>query len=284
MRGIDPRKSIVVREKARNKTDTDTLARLRRKSLAYSQMKNSDHPSFKNAKPRKSIMGVSLEAEDEEDDVLPIRNSEKSKLVIAAVAETRRGSIAAGNANGRRSSIAAGFGFVKRGSIAAAGLLKGVADDGGGAATSNGSYVSPTASGDMIAEVPLTPPIEDSPIPSGMIRHPPSEGRPDSQGGQANNRGSFSTSKLRERDSLVSFSGGKLPPPGFMESCPFSGYDPEKLDKSNMPPPIIKSRLLIGNRPFNDAGSIEEGDNSLFSAPPGYTLEKNPTLWPCRDT
>ncbi|KAI9362448.1 hypothetical protein DFJ73DRAFT_756739 [Zopfochytrium polystomum] len=236
---------------------------------------------------RKSVMGIAYNEDDGEDVITPLRsnaNAAASKLIIAAIGEARR---LTSVQSGRSPVEEAGFGFVKRRST----LLQ--ARDSG---PRSSVLLEKTLSSSMIltSSGSFTRIDELKPIPTGMIRHPPKEDvKPESQVAAGSFRGRTGSMAIKDGASGPSTPSAaeRRVPPGFLLVCPFPGYDPEKLDKANLPGSLIyyskhspKSRgnsvILADHFDYTPPGSRSGGIRGGESLPSGFTFDRNPVLWP----
>ncbi|KAJ3408961.1 hypothetical protein HDV05_004665, partial [Chytridiales sp. JEL 0842] len=182
-------------------------------------------------------------------------NPAQARLMIAAAGELRRTS--QGGQAPVEPKREAGFGFVKRQSVAGSSIAvknRKASVAGGGAA--RGSIFDKRGSIFMPEEE-----LAKQPIPTGMLRQPAKEEF-------------LAQLQVTKRDTHSSQSARV--PPGFLSMCPFPGFDPDKVDKN--------VQTLSAIYTFQESKKAEEqglmdGD-ALPTAPAGYTIERNPVLWP----
>ena len=70
-------------------------------------------------------------------------------------------------------------------------------------------------------------------------------------------------------------------PNGFLSSCPFPGYDPDRVDKNQPISSVIYSKTIQTAAIREEyEGETDAYENSELV---GYTFERNPVLWPNRN-
>jgi hypothetical protein len=148
-------------------------------------------------------------------------------------------------------STASGFGFVRRQSIANSGVEE-----------------TKEKNADE----------REQPIPTGMQRYPADDSLIDQYDVSVSRR----TSQVTREDMKV--------PNGFLISCPFQGFDPDKLDRNAIGTSVIYSKVN-GPAELETNEYLEgllKGKPSLSSrivskkveCPEGYTYDRNPVLFP----
>ncbi|KAJ3018743.1 hypothetical protein HKX48_002657 [Thoreauomyces humboldtii] len=83
-------------------------------------------------------------------------------------------------------------------------------------------------------------------------------------------------------------------PPGFVNVCPFPGYDPDRVDRAALPVSAIYGKLAVTARAVGGASTISPVMNAQARAkmeqkmaaevPDGFTSDRHPVLWPSRLT
>ena len=92
-------------------------------------------------------------------------------------------------------------------------------------------------------------------------------------------------------------------PPGFLTVCPFTGFDPEKIEMSGNLVSALYGKSLVSSRPvsrdnnagnrvalMNDKGLYQDynavgvhlDERDMYTAPEGYTVNRHTPLYPCR--
>ncbi|KAI8848054.1 hypothetical protein BC829DRAFT_433513 [Chytridium lagenaria] len=266
MKGLDPNKPLVKDAQASGSQAVvrkSTQPQTGRSSMRQST--NARQPRQKGATgSMKPMMGGGIPENSDQLSVMPLlgnkrgtMNPEQAKLLIAAAGEANR------NAS-RAVSKAGSFGFVRRSSVSEKHRVSGSA----------GNRKSGTE-------------VKVGPIPTGMLRAPPKEEtRPES-------RDMVRAGSIKDRD--LSSQEGRKVPPGFLQICPFPGYDPDRFDKSQPIVSAIYQRLKSNPTRGSRSGGSDAMDFTSDPSTPGsrgghgsrsdlvpmdFVSDRNPVLWP----
>ncbi|KAI9106297.1 hypothetical protein DFS34DRAFT_58191 [Phlyctochytrium arcticum] len=98
------------------------------------------------------------------------------------------------------------------------------------------------------------------------------------------------TARVPQKTDINPFDSRKVPL-GFLNACPFPGYDPDRVDRASLPISAIYGKQMGPGRGPPGVGSLAPSKQKMmtlldsrqgFDVPEGYTVDRHPVLWPSR--
>ncbi|KND03878.1 uncharacterized protein SPPG_08927 [Spizellomyces punctatus DAOM BR117] len=96
------------------------------------------------------------------------------------------------------------------------------------------------------------------------------------------------TARVPQKSDLNPYDGRRVPP-GFLNICPFPGYDPDRVDRAALPVSAIYGKQMGPGRGPPGVGSMAPAKQKAiidarpgFDVPEGFTVDRHPVLWPSR--
>ncbi|RKO93893.1 hypothetical protein BDK51DRAFT_20030, partial [Blyttiomyces helicus] len=85
----------------------------------------------------------------------------------------------------------------------------------------------------------------------------------------------------------ISIHDNRRPPLGFLSTCPFPHYDPDRIDRAAHPLSAIYGKQMGPGRRHSSMKSSRKAEQSSktggeYDAPDGFTVDRHPVLWPSR--
>lgn len=98
------------------------------------------------------------------------------------------------------------------------------------------------------------------------------------------------TARIPQKTDVNPFDNRRVPP-GFINICPFPGYDPDRVDRAALPISAIYGKQMgMGRGPAQGVGSVVAATRARgmvdsrpgYDVPEGFTVDRHPVLWPSR--